>query len=241
MKQFFTLIISMLFQFSLFAQPLERGWNGNNQNKISVTSLLNGQVTLMIDGNYYSARNNDDDITVSNLRAGNHTIRIYQQRQGSRKNPRNAQLLYDATIYLRNQYHVDVIVNRFGKIFVDERKIERGYLYEPGMDDNDNGWGQNGYAVMNDRIFTQFKQTLRNESFDNTRVSVAKQTIAANQFIAAQVKELLPLFSFEDNKLEIAEFAYKYTIDKSNYFILNDQFAFSGSKEELARYIQSYR
>ena len=49
------------------------------------------------------------------------------------------------------------------------------------------------------------------------------------------------LFTFENNRLEIAKLAYNKTIDKNNYYQLNDALTFSNSKEELARFIRQSR
>jgi hypothetical protein len=62
-----------------------------------------------------------------------------------------------------------------------------------------------------------------------------------NYFTSQQVKELLQLFTFENNKLDLAKYAYRKTMDRRNYYIVNDVFAFSNSKDELARYIRDYR
>ena len=49
------------------------------------------------------------------------------------------------------------------------------------------------------------------------------------------------LFVFESNKLEVAKSAYRKTVDKQNYYQLNDALTFSSSKEELARFIRESR
>lgn len=54
-----------------------------------------------------------------------------------------------------------------------------------------------------------------------------------------QVKELLALFSYEDSKLELAKYAYDYTVDKGNYFMVNEAFSYSSSKESLMDYIKN--
>jgi hypothetical protein len=55
------------------------------------------------------------------------------------------------------------------------------------------------------------------------------------------VKELMLLFSFENNKLDIAKSAYRKTIDKQNYLNVNDALTFSSSREELVRFIRESR
>jgi Domain of unknown function (DUF4476) len=108
-----------------------------------------------------------------------------------------------------------------------------------GWNNGNGGW--NNTPTMNNRNFELFKQTLRNESMDNSRATIARQTISSNRFTSAQVKEMVTLFSFESNRLEIAKFAYQYTVDRNSYFIINDAFSFSSSKEELANYIRNFR
>ena len=141
---------------------------------------------------------------------------------------------------MKPQFHTDISINRFGRAFIDERQMDQAYYasYNENEQDHDGAdWNNNGNYMqpMNGRSFEQFRETLKNESFDNTRTVIAKQTIATNYFSTAQVKEIVQLFSFENNKLDIAKYSYKYTVDKNNYFMLNDAFSFSGSKEEIGR------
>ncbi len=246
MKRIFTLISILVISLSLSAQTNDASRrNGYNQSKVTISTLTDRQVRILVDGNNYSNRGNKEEVVISNLRPGYHAIKVYQQKNNNsngRRNGSSMQLVYDANVYVRPQYHIDIVINRFGRAFVDERQMT-GTYYDYNEYDNNNDWGNNNNYMqqMSSRTFDQFKQSLRNESFDNTRLVLAKQTIAANYFSTAQVKDLLQLFSFENNKLDVAEYAYKYTVDKNNYFMLNDAFAYSGSKEELARYIREYK
>jgi hypothetical protein len=69
-------------------------------------------------------------------------------------------------------------------------------------------------------------------------MNIAKQVIGANYFTTSQIKDVMEAFSFENNKLEIAKYAYQYTVDKREYFTLADCFSFSNNKDELMKYIQ---
>lgn len=89
--------------------------------------------------------------------------------------------------------------------------------------------------------FQSMKQSLRRESFDNNRLTLAKQMMERNNFEAAQVREMLQLFSFESNRLELAKYAYRNTVDKRNYHLVYDMFSFTSSKDELSRYISNFR
>ncbi|HEY0676762.1 MAG TPA: DUF4476 domain-containing protein [Chitinophagaceae bacterium] len=114
-------------------------------------------------------------------------------------------------------------------------------------DRNDDRWDRNdrnnsgyGRAVSNE-TFQSMKYSLRRENFENTRMTVAKQMIDRNYFESSQVRELLQLFSFENNRLELAKHAYRNTIDRKNYYAVFDVFSFNSSKEELSRYINEVR
>ena len=85
------------------------------------------------------------------------------------------------------------------------------------------------------------KQSLRNERFENTRVTIARQMFNEHAFTAQQVKELLQEFSFENNKLDLAKYAYRNTTDRNNYYVVMDVFSFNSSKQELSNYMSNYR
>lgn len=251
MKQIFTLLLSVITTVSLYAYP--------NFSRMSISSSSGAKLRVMVDNNRYNA--NDNSVLINNLQQGYHTVKVYRRMRGYRDgnsfgNNNNYQLVYSGTVYVKPLYHVDITINRFGKAFVDEQPISR---YSNGDDDgddwgddnwnnnnpNDNNWNNNnGYNYgreMNAQSFSTFKQTLEKESFENTKLVIAKQVINNNYFSTAQVKELLALFTFENNKLDIAKYAYRNTLDKGNYFSVADCFTFSNNKDELMRYIQNYR
>lgn len=246
MKNIFTLFALLLTMYSGNSQPIETSRRLNNyQSKFTVSTLLSDRINIQIDGSNYNTRGNEDAITINNIRSGYHSVKVFRQKKSRNNyiwnNSKKMQLIYEGNIYVKPQFHVDLVINRFGKVFVDERRIDPRYDHE---DDDQNEWGNMDDDLlqpMNTNAFEQFKQVIRNENFDNTRLVLARQTISENYFSSAQVKEILHLFSFENNKLDMAEYSYKYTVDKKNYFILNDAFAFSSSKEELARFIKAYR
>lgn len=94
---------------------------------------------------------------------------------------------------------------------------------------------------MNPQNFQRAKQTISNTDFSSDKQTIAKQIVSSNCLTAQQVKEIAALFDFEKDKLEFAKFAYKYTYDIENYFIINDIFDFSSSIQELNNYINSVR
>jgi len=94
---------------------------------------------------------------------------------------------------------------------------------------------------MTPQDFQGVKNSISSKSFDDTKLTVAKQVISSNCLTSSQVKEIMLLFSFEDTRLELAKWAYGYTFDIGNYYKLNDAFTFESSIEELNEYIGSFQ
>lgn len=99
--------------------------------------------------------------------------------------------------------------------------------------------GCNGRSCMTPANFNAALATIKKQSFEDTQLKTAKQVIAANCLNVDQIIQIANTFSFEDNKLEFAKFAYDYCIEPRNYFKLNGIFSFSSNVDELSDYVQS--
>lgn len=97
---------------------------------------------------------------------------------------------------------------------------------------------QNEMTAMDPVDYQQAYTQLKNESFDNTRLTLAKQIISRNRMSTTQITDICKLFSFENNALEFAKYAYAFCIDTNKYYIVNEAFKHESSKRELNEYIQ---
>lgn len=238
MKKIFTLFIASFISLSLLA------FDGT---RLSISSLSTSkELKIEVDGRQYSMKNNS--ITIGYIGDGYHQVKIF--REAKRKGNgfgygRRDEVVYQGSILLKRGFHTDITVNRFGKVLVDERRIDRNddwyqeedeYYDEHGYD---NGGWNNGYGnVMRAGEFESVKDALRKEWFESNRLKSAKFIIDKNNFTTAQVKEMMLLFTFENNKLEIAKYAYSKTVDKQNYYQVNEVLTFNSSKEELMRFVR---
>lgn len=241
MKKIITLLVVTMMSLSLFA------YDGSSRLSISV---VNSKMNLKIEVDGRKIPIRDNAITLRDIGDGYHNVKIFREvvknNNGWGNNRAKQEVLYNSRIYLRRGYHLDITVNRFGKVFTDEIMIDRYdedyYDDEDGYyEDNNHGNGNwnNGYnREMNSRDFEQAKETLKKDWFESSRLSSAKTIMDANYFTTAQVKELMQLFTFDDKKLEIAKYAYRKTVDKNNYYLLSELLTFSSSKDELARFIR---
>jgi len=274
MKTIFTLLLSTIFSIAAMA------YDGT---RLTVTSISNNKMFVEVDGRRYNLDGNT--FSLSNIRPGTHNIRVL--RELKRKTAWNFGNKREETIYnikatFRDGYHFDILVNRFGKVMIDERRIDpnddwyndgdydrnddsnRDNTYDNRYDRDDRDYGNDGRderdnrdydddrnnddprydnnsRAMTNTDFAQAKETLRREWFENTRVETAKQIIDRNYFTSHQVKEMVLLFTFENNRLDIAKYAYGKTVDKGNYFMLNEAFTFNNNKEALKEYIRQYQ
>ena len=72
-------------------------------------------------------------------------------------------------------------------------------------------------------------------------MNITKTAVANNYVSSSQVKELMQLFNFENNKLDLAKFCYRFATDKENFYSVADELQYTSSKNELMRFIQQNR
>lgn len=87
--------------------------------------------------------------------------------------------------------------------------------------------------------FMKAKDNISSNSFEDSKMTVAKQVTKANCMTAEQVKDVMGLFSFEDSKLEYAKYAYDFCFNQGDYYEVNSAFTFESSIEELNQYLES--
>lgn len=91
---------------------------------------------------------------------------------------------------------------------------------------------------MNPKDYDEAFRMISNQSYDNTKLTTAKQVISNNPMTVNQIANICKLFSFENNKLEFAKYAYSFCTEKNKYYMLNEVFDYDSSKHELNEYIQ---
>ena len=232
MRTLFTLLLATFISSTAFAY-------GEGRLSISIASPKN--VVVVIDGRNYQP-GSDRIVDLNNLRPGNHTVKIYNNsRHNNRYDGRNRveRPIYSATIQVRSFQHVDIMINRFGKAMVDERDMRYADDYNDGRNDND--YRDDYNRPMRDDQFKQLVENIKKKWIVNQKMEAAKDALQNEYFNTAQVRQILELFSTDNDKLELAKLAYSRTVDKRSYYTLYDVFSFRSSREELERYIKERR
>jgi hypothetical protein len=241
MKTTSTLLMAIFISMASFAIPV--------QSKLSITVVGNKNFEIMVDNCRYQSQ--DNSILINSLQPGYHTIKVYSLKRDQKRIfwGNNTQLIYSSTVYVRPGYFIGITIDRNGRAIFDERAIRNDRHnndWDGRYNDRDdrhyryNERNDYGQRPVSEQSFSSIVQTLRREYSENSRLVLAKQIVDKNHFTSEQVKYMTQLFSFENNKLDLAKFAYRYTTDPKNYFVVYDALSYSSSKEQLADYIRRY-
>lgn len=93
--------------------------------------------------------------------------------------------------------------------------------------------------VLTPKEYNEVRNTIKNVSFDDERLSTAKLILNSSCMTSNQIAELTGLFSFESSRLEFAKYAYSFCTDQHNYFRVGEQLSFSSSRTELNEFIMN--
>ena len=264
MKKSFTLLVAALVTLTTMANTTDKikKADKDRDGRLSILNSGSHDIRIEIDGRRYYE--NGRTFTLRNLAPGNHRVKIYTETRGGGVfgdifGTKVQRVIYNNSIRVKPRTHVRMEINRNNRVEIDEKKIGngngkwddddrwddkdpgRGRDRDDDYDDRDGRWDDAYGRPMDERSFLTFIQTLSRERFEDTRFTLARNSFDRQQFSSDQVKRVLHYFSFENNKLELAKFAYRNTVDKQNYHVIYDVFSFSRSKEDLSNYIRGYR
>lgn len=82
-------------------------------------------------------------------------------------------------------------------------------------------------------------RSMDSKSFEDSKMTLAKQFTKANCLSADQVKTVMQKFTFEESRLNYAKFAYDYCLDQPSYYKVNDAFEFELSIDDLNEFLES--
>ena len=251
MKTLFTFLLSGLVALSAMAADVT--------GRITVSFTGNRDYRVEIDGRSYTANNR---IYLNDVRPGRHTIEVYPAHSNNR---RKVQPLYTGSFTVRPHYDVNIKVLPNGRVQFDEKRAgngsydrndrdwndrddrygrdrdDRDWRVQDNRDwrDRDNNGSYNDYSrAMSDADFNTFLQRIRSQWFG--KMNTARDGINSNYFTTSQVRQVLQIFSSENDRLELAKLSYRKLVDARNFTQLYDLFSRSG-QDELDRYTRDYR
>lgn len=239
MKTISTLLSSFLLTTSAFAADFRPSAS------LTIKAADRAPIVVMVDGKCFDI--GSSSIMISGLEPTYHQVKVYHQSfQGSVGSfGYDRDVLFNGPVLLKPRTNLTIAVDECGAITMNEatrRNREFGDTWSGGRNyyPSPGGSYSNGtYSkAMNDFEFDRVLWAISKESFERNRMRSAEQIISTNYFTTGQLRQLLGLFNFEGNKLELAKFGYDKVVDQSNYYTLSDLFSFNSSRDELARCIR---
>jgi hypothetical protein len=267
MKTIFTLLSSLILSVAVFAAAPPK-----KMSMLSITSLNQGDIRVIVDGKRFEPGDNSlvisnissgyHTVKIYRQKKGGF-YNIFGNRY---------EIVYHASVNVKPRVNLVLTVDRFGRTNASEKFIPSGYGggRGPGRDrdrdrdwdrdnnwddddfdyDHDGNWGDydggnnnNSYnRAMSDRDFNQVLVNISKEWLEANKLKSAQYIISGNFLTSIQVKQMMHLFTFDNNKLDLAKQAYAKVVDQRNFLLtVNDEFSFSSNRDELARFIRSIR
>jgi hypothetical protein len=274
MKILITFFVSTLFVLSGFAQygPRQYGKSQTVTINFNGNGYGNSGFRIVMDGTTYSSNTNsnngtwnrntsnrygDDDITINNVQAGQHSIQVYRLRNNNRNYGTPAPV-YSSTFNLRQGFDVILDVRGNGQVQFSEKRSNNGYdrrdRNNEGRRDRDNGNNNNGgynngypngqyRTPMADYQFSQIYQNAKGKWFQSAKITAVRDAFnnTATYYSSYQITQLLQLISSESNRLELAKLSYRVVADPSNFTQVYSLFSNQSNRNELDRYVRGNR
>jgi len=221
------LLFTIVFFGVLFLSPnfveAQRGNLHRNSSELKIRMYDNSMFVVIFDRRKYETPTSY--FRLSDIRPGNHKIIIKRKygRYGSES------ILYRGNINIPTRSIVKAKVNRYNRLIIN-RIVP--------IDDGGDYVDPDNYQKPNLDL-ARLRNSLNRASFDGDKQRIAKQAISRHRVRANQIYQILLMFSFESSKVKLAKYAYRYCVDKRNYYVVNDAFTFSSSIRELDEYIRN--
>lgn len=232
-----TLVIACLFSLQAKAD--------HQLSDLRLRKFDNAPVTVQLNNRYFD---HQGPVTkINNLEPGRYRIKIWGIRYNPGHPAQHNRLLYNGFIDVPAGVEVRAMLTRNNLVRINEIvplfiPAPTYPVYDPIILPNPDPCGSYlPQSILCPEEFNALLSTIDHQSFESTKLMIARQAIRENQFITTnQVSALLNRMDFESSKLELAKFAYQYTIDRHNYFRLYNDFTFDSSVRDLSEFINRY-
>jgi hypothetical protein len=93
---------------------------------------------------------------------------------------------------------------------------------------------------VSDADFTSIRTSLTKQSVESNRLNAAKQILRTKKcFSVNQIRSMVTLLKVESYKLELAKFAYDFTLNKEDYYQVADVLGVESYKRELMEFLEA--
>jgi len=92
---------------------------------------------------------------------------------------------------------------------------------------------ENKLKPCSNESFVEIKSMIMDEKFASDKLEIAKQATKGEHLTAEQIRDIAKLLQYESDRVEYLTFAYEFCFDKNKYYLVNQAFQYSSSKDEL--------
>ena len=225
----------LLFPFLLFTL----GVVAQNISNLTISTTGSSNLKIRLANKKYSLQ--DRSATFQGLQPGTYNLSIYQLQKRAFGGGTEYVTVFDKTITLSSQKHMEICVLRFGEVAFDEKNIERDEWNENyNNPEPDNDWGNNrngNRKAVDATEFAKIKSAIDGEFSDDNKMTMVKAVFKNNWFTTGQLKNLVELFFYDDKKLVFAKYAYDYCVDKGSYYEVATLLFYESNKKQLLDFI----
>lgn len=109
-------------------------------------------------------------------------------------------------------------------------------IFFPPIDDT----GPLCTAPISEADLAYIKEKIEAEPYKEPKFDRGINLTRNHCFVTSQVIEIIDLYVYRDDRLEMAKHLYHHTIDKDRYYDVVDQLDYKSDREELTKYIESH-
>lgn len=171
---------------------------------------------------------------VANLKPGYYSVEVYETRFG-RPGERvwKGEKLYSQRVYYKGGVQ-DVFVDDRGSNVRPERP-------RPGQEQGNHHPNNDIYVrVMDDQLFEEFLKSVKKEAFSDSRVKIIDTALTNTDFTVRQCMQLVKVFAFNNDKVEIMKKMYPQIVDKEAFFTVISTLTFSSDRDKMNEFVRQY-
>lgn len=254
MKKVLLLFAIVLVHITSFAY-----WN---KGMIRIREENGRTLSVVIDGVRFAKIGRN--ITISNVRPGNHFLKIYAYNSNG-YGYRQGMLLYQGNIMVKpgNIYYCSIYSNGMDieeNCCIDDYGHWNNNDYWENWDEENQCWNNNrrwnepnpwnrrdnyyqndwnNYSgEMSTGRYNQMIEQVRKTSFESSKVTLLNTMLTNTRITVNQMIGILRELSFESTRLQFAKDKFNLLTNRQNAFMICDMFTFQSSKDDFMRFIQ---
>ena len=221
----------------------------HNDSEFSLELFKPGDYTIVIDGVVYP--NVHKKLFVPSIEPGLHHIEtmkyINYAKYGCEYGGHVKKIMVcDRYVKIRPNTHVDAYLNANNDLIIGNTcallKMPEPVVINNAYADNCAYDNFNANEMhMSYGEFQNLKNVIESKIYASDKKSIAMMAINSNYLMADQTAQLVSLMPYESDKVDLAKAAYQKTINKEDYYLVNKEFGYSTSIDELEYYIYAHK